>query len=628
MGKRYFTIGMAGHIDHGKTSLTKALTNVDTDRLKEEKERQISIEPGFAPLYEDEEMEISVVDVPGHERFIRQMIAGVAGIDLVILVVAADEGVMPQTKEHLQILDFLGVEKGIVAITKIDRVDEEFISLVEEDILSELEGTVFEGSASILVDSLSHKGIEVLKGLILNDLKEVRPRSSSGAFRLPIDQVFTVKGQGTVIRGTVFEGAVEEGQPLKIMPSGLETRARQIQVHRRQADRAFAGQRTAINLTGVAKEEIRRGQVLVSADAYTVTNVFDASIRTADHLDYIIKQRMPVKCHIGTAEVMGRIVFFDRNELKEEKDEILCQIRLDEEVVTKRGDRFILRRPSPAETIGGGWVIDPLGQKYKFGEETVSLLSRKMEGTPYERVAEALRLNPGMKPGDLARTISADEETVLDILAEDDFLKISQTEYAYSETVEEAESDIEAKLQDFHLSFPMKKGLNKAELVQSIAGEYGRVLAEYSVENGIQEGKWKKDEQWIRSSSFVREIPKNWRKRAENLLAELKGDQLQVQHLNDYFARSGIPAELKTDMIHYMTDENLIQPIDGHFFYHSEVFGAAVKKLREKTGGSFEVGEAKDILGLTRKYIIPFLEKLDQMQLTGREGNNRIWKQQ
>ena len=204
--KRFFTIGMAGHIDHGKTTLTKALTNVDTDRLKEEKERQISIEPGFAPLYEDEEMQISVIDVPGHERFIRQMIAGVAGIDLVVLVVAADEGVMPQTHEHLQILRLLGIQSGIIAITKIDRVEEEFIDLVKDDILNELSGTVFEQAPFILVDSLSLKGIEELKQLITNTLREQQTRDIRGAFRLPIDQVFTIKGQGTVVRGTVYEG--------------------------------------------------------------------------------------------------------------------------------------------------------------------------------------------------------------------------------------------------------------------------------------------------------------------------------------------------------------------------------------------------------------------------------------
>ncbi|MGD6901235.1 selenocysteine-specific translation elongation factor [Bacillus infantis] len=626
MGKKYFTIGMAGHIDHGKTSLTKALTNIDTDRLKEEKERQISIEPGFAPLYEDENLEVSVIDVPGHERFIRQMIAGVAGIDLVILVVAADEGVMPQTKEHLQILGFLGIEKGIVVISKVDRVDEEFIGLVEEDILAELEGTVFEGSPSVLVDSLSRRGIEELKVLIENELKEITPRGTTGAFRLPIDQAFTVKGQGTVVRGTVYEGSVEEGQQLKIMPSGIETRARQIQVHRKQAEKAFAGQRAAINLSGVAKEDAARGQVLVSADSFTVTNVFDASIRTAEGLESAIKQRMPVKCHIGTAEVMGRIVFFDRNELKEDNEEILCQIRLDEEVVTKRGDRFILRRPSPAETIGGGWVIDPHGQKYKFGKHTVEHLDKKKQGSPHERISDALRINSSMKPSELAHLTGVEEETVLQVLQEDGFLKIGPNDFAHSETVQNASMEAAGKLAEFHSAFPMRKGILKAELVQSLAGTYGKSLVDFTVEKGILDGKWIKEEQWLFSTGFERNIPKSWQKRADNMLDQLRNDGLQVQYLDDYFAKSGIPGDLKADMIRFLADTDKIEPIDGQYYYHEDIFNEAVEKLKAGTGGSFDVGEAKDLLGLSRKYIIPLLERLDELKLTVREDNKRIWK--
>ncbi|TYS65474.1 selenocysteine-specific translation elongation factor [Bacillus infantis] len=626
MGKKYFTIGMAGHIDHGKTSLTKALTNIDTDRLKEEKERQISIEPGFAPLYEDEDLEVSVIDVPGHERFIRQMIAGVAGIDLVILVVAADEGVMPQTKEHLQILGFLGIEKGIVVISKADRVDEEFIGLVEEEILLELEGTVFEGSPSVLVDSLSLRGIEELKVLIEDELKEITPRGTTGAFRLPIDQAFSVKGQGTVVRGTVYEGSVEEGQQLKILPSGIETRARQIQVHRKQAEKAFAGQRTAINLSGVAKEDAARGQVLVSADSFTVTNVFDASIRTAEGLESAIKQRMPVKCHIGTAEVMGRIVFFDRNELKEDKEEILCQIRLDEEVVTKRGDRFILRRPSPAETIGGGWVIDPHGRKYKFGKHTVELLDKKKQGSPHERISDALRINSSMKPSELAHLTGVDEETVLQVLQEDGFVKIGPNDFAHSETVQSASMEAAGKLGEFHSAFPMRKGILKAELVQSLAGTYGKSLVDFTVEKGILDGKWIKEEQWLFSSTFERNIPKSWQKRAGNMLDQLSEDGLQVQYLDDYFAKSGIPGDLKPDMIRFLTDTDKIVPIDGQYYYHADIFNEAVEKLKAGTGGSFDVGVAKDLLGLSRKYIIPLLERLDELKLTVREDNKRIWK--
>ncbi len=412
LDKRYFTIGMAGHIDHGKTSLTKALTNVDTDRLKEEKERQISIELGFAPLYEDQEIQISVIDVPGHERFIRQMIAGVAGIDLVVLVVAADEGVMPQTREHLDILKFLGVKNGIIAITKIDRVDEEFIELVKDEILEELTGTVFEDSPFVLVDSLSKKGIEEMKELIIHTLKEREMRDAKGAFRLPIDQVFTVKGQGTVVRGTVYEGSVEEGQVLTIMPKGLEVKARQIQVHHKPAQKAYAGQRTAINLSSVSKEDLERGDVLVSSEHFNVTKTLDVAIRVVEDLEHLVKQRMPVKLHIGTAEVMGRIVFFDRNEIKEENGEILCQLRLEEEILTKRGDRFILRRPSPQETIGGGWVIDPRGNKYRFGNQTIDELEKKRVGSPKERITAALYEAKSLPLNELIKRTALDEGTL------------------------------------------------------------------------------------------------------------------------------------------------------------------------------------------------------------------------
>ena len=460
--KRYFTIGMAGHIDHGKTSLTKALTNVDTDRLKEEKERQISIELGFAPLYEDNEIQISVIDVPGHERFIRQMIAGVAGIDLVVLVVAADEGVMPQTREHLDILKFLGVKNGLVAISKIDRVDEEFIELVKDDILEELTGSVFEDAPFVLVDSLSKKGIEELKELIIKTLKEQEMRDAKGAFRLPIDQVFTVKGQGTVVRGTVYEGTVEEGQTLKIMPEGLEVKARQIQVHHKPAQKAYAGQRTAINLSGVSKEDLERGDVLVSSEHFIVTKTVDVAIRVVEDLDHMVKQRMPIKLHIGTTEVMGRIVFFDRNELKEENGEILCQLRLEEEILTKRGDRFILRRPSPQETIGGGWVIDPRGNKYRFGNQTIEELEKKKVGSPKERITAAIFEAKSLPVSELIKRTALDEETLNEFLDDEDFVFYNGKEYTLRMLINSIEEDIYDRLLDFHQTHSMKAGLNKA----------------------------------------------------------------------------------------------------------------------------------------------------------------------
>ncbi|MED3563837.1 selenocysteine-specific translation elongation factor [Bacillus xiapuensis] len=625
MEKRYFTIGMAGHIDHGKTSLTKALTNVETDRLKEEKERQISIELGFAPLYEDSEIQISVVDVPGHERFIRQMIAGVAGIDLVVLVVAADEGVMPQTVEHLEILKFLGIENGIIAITKIDRVDEEFIELVKYDILGELKGTVFEDAPFVLVDSLSKKGIPELKEVIIKTLKETEMRDAKGAFRLPIDQVFTVKGQGTVVRGTVYEGTVEEGQVLKIMPKGLEVRARQIQVHHQTAQKAYAGQRAAINLSGVAKDELERGDVLISSEHFIVTKTIDVAIQVVEDLEHMVKQRMPIKLHIGTTEVMGRIVFFDRNVLVEANGEILCQLRLNEEILTKRGDRFILRRPSPVETIGGGWVVDPRGDKYKFGTKTIKELEKKKAGTPKVRISAALMEAKSLPLTELIKRTALDEKTLTEHLKSEEFIFYNGKEYTMKILVQSIEEDIYDQLHEYQNKYPMKPGLNKAELLQTLQKRLPKILLEFVVENGIHHGVFKRQEQFVFTSSFVPHVPKNWQKRTENMLEALTKDGLKVRNLVDYFSQAGIPESLEVDLKRLLEEEKLIVPLDEQIAYAAEVFSAAVEKLRSGTGLEFEVGDAKDILDLSRKYMIPFLEKLDLLGLTKRIENKRAW---
>ncbi|EIJ81379.1 selenocysteine-specific translation elongation factor [Bacillus methanolicus PB1] len=626
LNKRFFTIGMAGHIDHGKTSLTKALTNVDTDRLKEEKERQISIELGFAPLYDDGEIQISVIDVPGHERFIRQMIAGVAGIDLVILVVAADEGVMPQTQEHLDILGFLGISNGIVAITKIDRVEEEFIDLVKDDILEELKGTVFENFPFVLVDSLSKKGIDELKSLIIHTLKKQETRDAKGSFRLPIDQVFTVKGQGTVVRGTVYEGTVEEGQSLIILPKGIEVRARQIQVHHQPAEKVFAGQRAAINLSGVSKEDLERGDVLVTSEHFTVTKTIDVAIRIVENLEYEVKQRTLIKCHICTAEVMGRIVFFDRNELKEEKGEVLCQLLLDEEIVAKRGDRFILRRPSPQETIGGGWVIDPNGKQYRFRMKTVEELEKKKEGTPKERVIRVLTESISAGLQELLKETSLDEETLIHVLEDETFVIYNGKEYTLASFVNAIEDEIYGRLKEFHAVSPMKQGVNKAELLHMLQKTYPRTLIKHVLERGVESGLFGRRGQFVFLGEFVPHIPENWQNRVENMLEELKTDGLKVRYLTDYIAGAGIPDSLAEDLKKHLEEQGFIVPLDDHYYWHSGHFKEAVKRLKEHTGTDFEIGDAKEVLNLSRKYMIPFLERLDALGFTKRVENKRIWQ--
>lgn len=631
MGDRFYTIGMAGHIDHGKTTLTKALTNIDTDRLKEEKERNISIELGFAPLKLKSDIQVSVIDVPGHERFIRQMIAGVAGIDLVMLIVSADEGVMPQTKEHLDILSLLGIQKGIIVVTKIDRVDEELLELVQEDIAMEVEGTFLEAAPFVFVDSLSGKGIDQLKDVIEEKLEDVPSRDAKGAFRLPIDQVFTVHGQGTVVRGTIYEGAIQEGDILEILPQGMKVRARQLQVHHEKKEKGFAGQRTAINLGGVSKEEVKRGDVLVSTQQYATTSTIDISLQTLKGLDHPLKQRGHIKLHLGTAEVYGKIVFFDRNELVGDVAEtILCQLRLDEPIVTRRGDRFILRRPTPVETIGGGFVIDPNGEKYKFGDDTIQALERKKEGTPLERVVDILKTEKFLTAAQIQKHVDLPEDVVSvaleELLEKQEVLQGEQGEFVLSKIFEEIVQLITRDLEEFHEENSLREGKSKAEVLHSLKQNYPVKLLEFTLAKSERDEQLVKRGQFIALAQFEPHFPKKWAKRMEQVANEIETQGMQVEMWEFIVSRAQLPAPLQEDLKHYLIRTNKVIALDEKHLVSACHLKAAVKKLREQTGEEFELQDAKEVLQLTRKYIVPFMELLDRLKLTTRIETKRHWQ--
>ncbi|WP_421384825.1 selenocysteine-specific translation elongation factor [Bacillus salacetis] len=626
MTKRYFTVGMAGHIDHGKTALVKALTNKETDRLKEEKERGISIELGFAPLLETGDMEVSVIDVPGHEKFIRQMIAGVAGIDLVILVVAADEGVMPQTREHLEILSFLGVNQGIVVLSKMDKVDRDLHSLASEEIKEELTGTVFEGAPVILADSLSGKGIPEVKQTILRFLEEVPSRSVTGDFRMPIDQVFTVKGQGTVVRGTVYEGSVKEGDTLKLLPSGKETRARQIQVHHKPAPEAFGGQRTAINLSGLSREEAIRGDVLVKSDFFTVTDTIDVSLRMVEDLEHPVKQRMPVKLHTGTSETMGKIIFFDRNQVEKGHEEILCQIRLDESIVVKRNDRFILRRPTPAETIGGGSIIDPNGGKYKFGQRTIQVLQQKKNGTPIQRVEDTLSEHKALSKSRLLQETSLSSSVLEELLEDPALNELPSGEITSGQVMTELEQLINAELDGFHQQYPLKTGYDKARITQLYKSSYTDSLLEYVLKQNLNSGRWSQSGHYLSLAEFTPHVPEQWKKRSEQALELLKKDGMKAEDFTTYLNQAGIPSGLQTGLTQFYREQGKAIFLDDNLAFHMDIFNQAVQHLQGQTAEEFALPEAKEILGLSRKYLIPFLETLDNLGYTVRIENKRKWR--
>lgn len=626
MTKRFYTIGMAGHIDHGKTTLTKALTNIDTDRLKEEKERSISIELGYAPLKLDDDSQVSVIDVPGHEKFIRQMIAGVAGIDLVLLVVAADEGVMPQTVEHLDILNLLGIHQGLIVVTKMDQVEEDMIELIEADISDQVEGTFFEGAELLFVDSLSQKGIPKLREEIKQRLTTIPVKNSRGAFRLPIDQVFSVHGQGTVVRGTVYEGEVHEGDTLEVLPQRKKVRARQLQVHHESQKSGRAGQRVAVNLGGVSKHELSRGDVLVATQHYSTTKTIDVSLDTTDHLKYPVKQRGFIKLHIGTAEVYGKIVFFDRNELTEDKN-VLCQIRLDDPVVTKRGDRFILRRPSPMETIGGGVVIDPQGEKYKFGEETIEKLARKKEGSPKERLVDLLKLKKSLSKKEACAEFSlANEEfnEIVEPLLEDKTLLNFGNQYLLATTYEEMLEIIEEELLTYHEDYPLRDGMELAQLKQDLS-TYGKDVTSSVIDQGVLSGRIKKIGPAVASKTFEPGYPKQWEKRMKQVEDTLMNQGLEVEPITTIVEQAGLSEQWAQELKHFLVRQELMMELDDKHLLSVQTFKRALHDLYEHTEDRFTLQDAKPILGLTRKYLVPMMEKIDQSGFTKRQDNERIW---
>ena len=365
---KHVIIGTAGHVDHGKTCLIKALTGIDTDRLKEEKKRGITIELGFAYLDLANGQRVGIVDVPGHEKFVRNMLAGAGGLDIAMLVVAADEGIMPQTVEHLDILSILGIKQGVVVITKTDLVEPEFTELVAEDIKELTQGTFLENAPIIPVSVYEQQGLEVLKKTLETLCKELPERAESGQFRLPIDRVFSLKGFGTVVTGTLMEGKLKKEQNIVLYPENAPVKVRSLQVHSKDTEVAFAGQRVAVNVPDRKKEEILRGDVLATKDSLYPTMMVDVKLEMLKHTDRVVKHGSRVHIYHGTRELLGKIALMNRDELKA-GESAYAQLRLEEETVLRKGDHFVIRFYSPVETIGGGVVLDACPKKHRKNDK-------------------------------------------------------------------------------------------------------------------------------------------------------------------------------------------------------------------------------------------------------------------
>jgi selenocysteine-specific elongation factor len=628
MKLRHFTIGMAGHIDHGKTTLTKALTGVNTDTLKEEIMRSITIEPGFAPFSLSDNIQCSIVDVPGHEKLIRQMIAGVAGIDLVLLVIASDEGIMPQTREHFEILSFLNIQKGIIVFTKSDKIDEEWKLYLLEELEELVKGTVFADFPALFVDSISFNGINELKNEVEKQLLAVDPRDASGTFRMPVDHVFTVKGQGTVVRGTIFEGRVSVGDSLVLAPGYEKVKVRHIQVHKEAKETAYAGQRAAVNLAGADKEAIKRGHVLLQEGAFIETQTADIALYKPKELLHPVKQRTKVKFYCGTTEAMGTLIFFDRNELddSDSTELVYCQVRLDQPAVLQQGDRYIIRRPSPEETIGGGFIIDPNGKKYKFGSSTSDMLKAKSEGTPLDRIVRALEAKKMLNLQELEREtgLTSDElmaaiekmQTEL-IAAGNDFMLQSEAEKTAILMYDE--------VKNYHGKHSLKPGIPKASLF-SMFHQCPMKLLQHSLSLLLEQKRIVLNNQNVADLAFNAHYPSSWSKRMENAVMKLEEDELAPQPFIHYTETEQIPPELGADLKHFLLREKKAIAMDDDYLIALSVYEKTLSNLKNTLKSPFTIQDVKAITGLSRKYLIPFVELLDRTRTTKRyEDNSREW---
>lgn len=629
----HLIIGTAGHVDHGKTVLIKALTGVDTDRLREEKKRGISIDLGFAPLELPGGRLAGVVDVPGHERFIHNMLAGAAGMDLVLLVIDAAEGMMPQTREHLQILQLLGVRQGIIVITKVDLVDAEWRDLVVEEVASELKGTFLEGAPVRAVSAYTGEGIVSLRDLIASLTRDLTPRDSSGPLRLPVDRSFTIDGFGTVITGTLFRGSVQTGDRVEIVPPGLEARVRNIQVHDHDIQKALAGQRVALNLANIEKSEVRRGGVIASPGYYQTTRLLDASLELLQGAPRPLKNLDPVHFFLGTARVVAQLQLLDCDELLP-GGKAMVQCRLHHPLVADRGDRFIIRSYSPMTTIGGGRVLDPAPSRHRrFRRDSFAHLHdlelESVAGGDEAFIIRKLEELLIADPSRLARETRQEEGRLRDVLQDltgRGALSRLGESYLLRRLYDEWERLLLHRLEEYHERHSLLPGISKAVLKAALPGslnqrEYDLFLAELQ-----ERGRVVLRGDLVSRQGFEARASGKEEAQLDGLCKIYAAASFQPPVVRDALQEAGIESRLQEDYYSYLVSGGRLVRINDELYFHREAYDAALELLRRHFAAAetLTLAQFRDITRSSRKIMQPLLEHFDRLKLTRRVGDHRI----
>jgi len=626
-------LGTAGHIDHGKTSLIRAVTGTDTDRLQEEKRRGITIELGFASLTLPSGLQLGIVDVPGHEKFVKNMVAGATGIDIVAMVIAADEGVMPQTREHMEICTLLGIQHGFVVLTKIDLVDEEWLELAMEDVRDFTVGTFLDDAPIVAVSSTKGKGLNRFLET-MDEICSVLPeRTRSSLFRLPVDRVFTMRGFGTVITGSLISGRVQVGEPVVFYPSAINSKVRGLQVHNAAVNAAEAGQRTAINLQGLEKTAINRGEVLAHPDTLVSSYMIDVLLQYLDSNKRPARNRQQVRFHTGTSEVLGNLVLLDRDELLP-GDTTVAQLRLDAPVALVKDDRFVIRSYSPVRTIGGGQVLNPVPAKHKrFRKEIFEGLRRMAELTPEELVNFCVE-HKGFQGASFTELVIMTNLTEKKL---DQFLQnhLSQQRillvdrenrlYLHQQSFQQLRQDLLQFLEGYHQRNPLKAGMPREELKSKLPPVLNPKLFNLLMQQMIKEKQIEASEDTVRLASHKVALAEDQESLRGKIQATYQSSGLQPPYFRELSRQLGSDPNRARDVLMLLVEEGRLVKVKEDLYFDS----AAVENLKNRlveflnAHGEISTPQFKEMTGVSRKYLIPLIEYFDAQNVTIRIGDIR-----
>lgn len=625
-------VGTAGHIDHGKSTLIEALTGTHPDRLEEEKRRGITIDLGFAFL-EENGVCLGFVDVPGHERFVKNMLAGASGIDLVLLVIAADEGIRPQTREHFEICRLLGVKCGVIAITKSDSADDDSRQLVGLEVEEYVKGSFLEGAPIIAVSAKNGAGLDELRGALLGAAEQVEEKDTARYMRLPIDRSFAVKGFGTVVTGTLISGGVGVGDEVELLPLKKMLRVRGVQTGGKTVERAEAGQRTAVNLSGVEHTAVQRGMSIVAPGRLRTTKRIDVRLEllaTAAPL----KPRLRVHFHAGTSETIGEVIFFEGKELAPGGD-TLAQLRLREEIVAVRGDRFIVRQFSPVVTIGGGEVLDPLARHAAKKDTGRAAFLEKLESGSREEVLQAMveRSILGVTADEItARTgwLAEEVRAAAEKLAAEKSLRIISTEPLIllpAGFFREIQKKLSERVERFHKDNPLLPGIAREELRASL-GKRTRVEAfRAALQELLEAKKLSAQGEIVKKAGSEIALSAEEARAQQQIESAFAKAGLTVPSVNEVLKQLAIEKARAEKILQILLREKVLVRVSPELIFHHaalERLGGLLKEYKKAKGERIAVPTFKELTGITRKYAIPLLEYLDRQRLTRRAGDARV----